>query len=198
MKQKIVYKYDFSNPFHQIGTVLTLEELQNFTQLQTIHDQPCKMLVSSVLQTIDPSRQADKKKIFSLELQKDPTIIGETTLETIPLWIVDRLLFSKDIPDILRQKYGQTYNFDKLVLDENLPIRAFDRLKHNSIGLVDPKTGRGSDNSWHTVYCEQFQHGDIVVNKLLCQIWDAKENTPTPTVLNKLFENDYGLLGIER
>ncbi len=198
MKQKIVYKYDFSNPFHQMGRFLTLEELQNFTQAQTISDQPRRLEISSVLQTIDPSRKANKKKIFSLGHQKDPTIIGETTLETLTLWVVGKLLFPKDIPDILIQKYGKTYDFGKQKLDKDLPMRSFDRHRHHSIGLVDPKTGHGTDIGWYTIYCEQFKHSDIVVNNSLHQVWNTQEGVLFPIILTELLKNDYGLSGIER
>lgn len=198
MKQKIVYKYDFINPFHQKGLFLTLEELQKFTKAQNISDQPCRLKISSVLQIIDPSRKANKKKIFTLGHQKDPTIIGETTLEKLTLWVVDKLLFPKDIPDILMQKYGSTYNFDKLELKEDLPIQRFKRLDHQSIGLYDPKIGGRRVRTWYTVYCEQFKHGDIVLNNNLHQIWDAQGGVSTPTVLTELLKKDYGLSEIER
>ncbi len=217
MKQKIVYKYDFVNPFHQEGQVLTLEELQEFTQEQNIYDHEAGQLdVSSVLQTIDPSIKPNKKKIFTLEHEKDPTIKGETTLETLTIWVVDKLIYPEEVPDILKQEYGSTYGFKKKKLNNDLPMKYFYRHKHHSIGLVNPETGYGTDNGWYEIFYEQFKPGDIVVNKDLFQIWDAKKKTTisdtkkdstspdadkklsTPTVLTELFKKDYGLSGIER
>jgi len=131
-------------------------------------------------------------KIFAFS--KDEEVLDNP----LSFLVADKLLYPKDLRQILNAKYGSVLNLENYKLDEQLPIKCYSVSERETIGINkqntsaksgDPKTKVPFFVDTHyilqKVHCEQVKPDDIIVNEKLYQIW-PKDTGRVPYQLTNL------------
>lgn len=101
----------------------------------------------------------------------DPKIIDSENLNII---VMDKLIYPKQVRELLIKKYNDTFDFDELNLPVYHPVYFGGVLEREELGPINPNTGDKTTYTRRYVQCRSLKEGDIVVDKHLHRMWREK------------------------
>lgn len=186
--QQVVFDYTITDGFWaRNGSIENIDELQKAVVdgfkggMETLSVQGKSQIVDT-----DKKEKATGIEQFLVDKQIKPIAI--LSKENVDLIVADKLMYPRDVREMLKQKYGSTLDFDKTKYDENKPVFFRGVSERTQYGLRDSKTGAPTQYTLRSVDCYPLvEKCDIVVDKDLHQIWPENENKGNvPVALTKL------------
>lgn len=186
--QQVVFDYTIH---HKIG--INCGNFESIDELRTAVQNSFRggmeiVTVSGVCQIIDTDKKEEATGVEKFFINKKPkphTILSQDSIDFI---VADKLMYPRDIREMLTQQYGSTFDFDKTKYDENKPVFFRGVSERTQYGLRNPKNGAPTQYTLRNVHCHPLsENRDIVVDKNLGQIWPENENKgKIPVALTKL------------
>lgn len=172
---KVIFGYNINiGRFSETSNFESLDELKKYLKT-TQYEKPYNLKISRDIQIIDTDIKPVKypRLAFSVNNFPDPSIRAEIAGERLDLIVSDKLYYPEDIRKILLKKYKSHCNFDSVPHDEGRPIRFFEVINHQLIGMPMPKFNDGR-YILRSVRCFPLMDKDIVVDENFNQIWPKK------------------------
>lgn len=112
-------------------------------------------------------------QIVDKDSKQKPVVLGN---EKLNLVVTDELVYPKQVMNFLKQKYNDTFEFEKMpfALNNEYPVYFSGIQEIEELGPINPNTGDKTTFIRHYIQCRQLTNFDIVVNKKLHQIWPLK------------------------
>lgn len=174
------------------GELSTIAELKDVIS-KTFNDQMMRMVVERVVQIIDtddvvyPDGISRFYTLKNKQSQQYKTfVVGQ---EQFKFYVVDKIMYPRDVRKILKQKYGSVLDLDSQNLDAKLPVCDFYVSEQKQYGLRNPKTGAPTEYTLRSVYCYTADEGTIFVDKDLNQIWPIKTGQAPKALTDLLAKN---------
>lgn len=178
------------------GELSTIAELKDVIS-KTFHDQMMRVAVERVVQIIDTDDVVYPEGVSRFHTLKNKqsqqyktVVVGQ---EQFKFYVVDKIMYPRDVRKILNEKYGGTLDFDAKKLNEEQPICDFHVSERTQYGLrtSNPTANHLSDSfignptmyTLRSVYCCTADEGTIFVDRDLNQIWpQATKQPPKPLI----------------
>ncbi len=174
------YKIDRNIGTH-FGEFLTITELKDVID-KTFSDKTLRVVVERVVQIIDTDDVVYPDGISRFHTLKNKqsqqyktVVVGQ---EQFKFYVVDKIMYPRDVRKILNEKYGSTLDFDEKNLDKKQPICDFHVSERTQYGLRNPKTGAPTQYTLRSVHCCTAGKDGIMVDRDLNQIWPVATNKP--------------------
>ena len=171
------------------GELSTIAELKDVIS-KTFHDQMMRVVVERVVQIIDTDDVVYPDGISRFHTLKNKqsqqyktVVVGQ---EQFKFYVVDKIMYPRDVRKILNEKYGGTLDFDAKKLNEEQPICDFHVSERTQYGLRNPKTGAPTEYTLRSVYCCTADEGTIFVDRDLNQIWPQATKQPPKLLIELL------------
>lgn len=150
---------------------------------------PYTLNVTRAVQIVDTDLpNKNENDIISMSyVQPHPHILARDGFDFI---VADKLIYPKDVRTILKNKYGNTIDFDtNRKWDEKQPVFLDGVIENTRYGLRDSNTGAPTQYTIRSVVCYPLTDKHIVINKNLSQIYPEKTGK-IPTVLTELLSKN--------
>ena len=174
------------------GKLSTIAELKDVIS-KTFHDQMMRVVVERVVQIIDTDDVVYPDGISRFHILKNKqsqqyktVVVGQ---EQFKFYVVDKIMYPRDVRKILNIKYGGTLGFDAKKLNEEQPICDFHVSERTQYGLRNPKTGAPTEYTLRSVHCCTADEGTIFVDRDLNQIWPIKTGQAPKALTDLLAKN---------
>jgi len=177
--QRVVFTYDIGNyMFNQSGIFSTIDELKKC--IASIDcTKPHALSVERKIQTIDTDVKTEESadaEIFGIS-PRDSSVKAEISTNKLYFTVVDKLWFKDDVRKALKKEYGKTFDLNKLVPNNNIPVTSFYVIEESHTGMV--VKGHSTHYTLHHLHCTPATKRDIIVNKNLEQLWPQHGGVPT-------------------
>lgn len=181
---KIIFTYNLSKEwFGEAGSVQTITEFKDLIKQKSDFVPYTAKIQRNIVK--DLQKNTPENELFN-PFNNDELKVGDfITTDNMSFMVKDKLLYPKDVRSILKEKYGNTLDFDKNI-DENTPVAYFYVTESERIGLRDALTGRPTSYTFRGVSYSLLTPKDIVVDTNLNQIWPVKTGK-MPDALVKIF-----------
>ena len=110
--------------------------------------------------------------------------LGEKLSDIIFNGPMDELTYPRDVRRFLKQKYNNTFDFDKLKLPADAPVYFGGVREIEELGDINPNTGDRTTYTRRYVECRTLNDKDIVVDKNLLKLFPVSANLLPWTIIN--------------
>jgi len=187
---QIIFNYEIDRKIGthkgEFSTITELKEVIN----KTFRDQMIRVIVERVVQIIDTDDVVYPDGISRFHTLKNKqsqqyrtVVVGQ---EQFKFYIVDKIMYPRDVREILNKKYGSTLDFDAKELNEKQPICDFYVSERTQYGLRNPKTGAPTQYTLRSVHCCTAGKDKIFVDRDLNQIYPQVTKQPPKELVDLL------------
>ena len=189
---QVVFNYKIDRSFGtHFGEFLTITELKD--AIKRFSNEMACVVVERVVQIMDTDEiiyPEGVSRFYTLKnkqsQQYKTIVVGQ---EQFKFYVVNKILYPRDVSKILNEKYGSTLDFDENKFNEKQPICKFYVSERKQYGLRDSKTGAPTQYVLRSVHCctaDKDGIDGVFVDRDLNQIWPQATKQPPELLIELL------------
>lgn len=190
--QKISYEMDYNLGWAVVSTKINRSKdlvncIKNFTDVNygPVH-------IKRIIENIDANYEFPTNRFKNFAYDKKD-VLSRIEDEKFTFYVVDQIIYAKDIKKMLLKNYNTTFNFNEK--NDKQPIVYMGIREYKRTGIAKFKPDFGIVPTTYTlrsVVWYNLTDNDIVIDKNMHQIWPTKTNQVPKAIvdfLNKTKEN---------